>query len=491
MDLLQNTASDTVRLLEKKEISAREVLDFYLDRVEKHNPALNAFCTMNPGARQQAERIDELRAQGKTVGKLAGLPVGFKDNLCTKGLRTTAGSKMLADFHPPYSATVVERIQNEGGILLGKTNMDEFAMGSSNESSYFGPALNPWSMEHVPGGSSGGSAAAVAGGLCPISLGTDTGGSIRQPAHFCGIVGFKPTYGRVSRYGMIAFASSLDQAGPMALSVEDAALLLECMAGGDEYDSTCTHEPVPAFSRELKVDLKGKRVGLPVEYFDRELSEGVRAVLDQTIEALKKEGAELVEVSLPRSEHAVSVYYMVATSEASSNLSRFDGVRFGHRADFTEKPPEDLVDFYSRNRSEAFGMEVKRRIMLGTFALSSGYYDAYYHKACLVRRAIADDFKECFKKCDLILSPVATTPAFKLGEKGSDPLKMYMNDIFTTATNLAGLPGMSLPGGFSKEGLPVGVQLTGPAFSEQMLLNFALGLEKILPVQGGVAHGLR
>jgi aspartyl-tRNA(Asn)/glutamyl-tRNA(Gln) amidotransferase subunit A len=414
--------------------------------------------------------------------------MGIKDMLCTQGVQTTAGSKILGGFVPPYSATVVERLEKAGAISLGKTNLDEFAMGSSSETSHYGVSRNPWNLDCVPGGSSGGSAAAVAAGMCAASIGTDTGGSIRQPANFCGVVGVKPTYGRVSRFGIVAFASSLDQAGPMTRSVEDAALILEVICGKDAKDATTSTKPVPEFSKHLNKSLKGIKIGLPREYFSDKVSADTQAAVDRTIQAAKAEGAEVVEVSIPLSEYGVPVYYLIATSEASSNLARYDGVRFGYRADFQSDPAKDTEDFYSRTRGEGFGPEVKRRIVLGTYALSSGYYDAYYIKACQVRRLLREQFLAAFQKCDVMLSPVTTHPAFKVGERLQDPLQMYLNDIFTISTNLAGIPGMSLPAGFSREGLPIGVQLSAAHFQEQKMLNVAYALEQQLKISDKVPN---
>jgi aspartyl-tRNA(Asn)/glutamyl-tRNA(Gln) amidotransferase subunit A len=465
-----------------KKISAVEVTKHFLERTERLDKKLNSFVTMNPKALDEAMAVDSAIAQGKDPGILVGVPIAVKDLLCTEGLRTTACSNILKNFIPPYSATVVNRLRAAGAVVLGKTSLDEFAMGSSNETSAFGPVHNPWNVDYVPGGSSGGSAAALAAHLAPGAIGTDTGGSIRQPASFCGVYGIKPTYGRVSRYGIIAYASSLDQAGPMAHSTADCALMLESFAGRCKYDSTSAHVEVPAWVRNLSDDLKGVRIGLPKEYFSEKLDADVTRVTQEAIEALKKRGAEMVEVSLPLVKHAVPIYYLIATSEASSNLARYDGVRFGHRADFSKTQAKDLVEFYSMSRGEGFGPEVKRRIMLGTYALSSGYYDAYYNKAGQVRRLLRDEFLHAFESCDVLLSPVTTSPAFKIGSRITDPLEMYLNDIFTTSTNLAGLPGMSVPAGFSANGLPIGVQLTAKHFDEQSIFNVSLALENTLQV---------
>lgn len=464
--------------LKKKSFSAEEVAKSSLNQIEKLNSKINAFITVNEKAVDQAKAIDARLAKGESVGLLAGVPVAIKDMLCTKGMRTTAGSKILENFIPPYSATVVERLEKNGAINVGKTNQDEFAMGSSSETSYYGLSRNPWNLDYVPGGSSGGSAAAVAAGMAPASIGTDTGGSIRQPASFCGIVGIKPTYGRVSRYGIVAFASSLDQAGPMTRTVEDSALVLEAISGHDPHDGTSAKVPVPQWSQKINKSLKGMKVGLPKEYFSDDLQAETRKAVEQAIAAVKAAGAETVEVSLPLTEMAVPIYYLIATSEASSNLARYDGVRFGYRADFSKKGAEDIAEFYCRTRGEGFGSEVKRRIILGTYALSSGYYDAYYKKACQVRRLLRQQFLDAFKQCQVMLSPVTTSPAFKIGDRISDPLAMYLNDIYTTSANLVGIPGISVPVGFSSQKLPIGVQLLASHFEEQHLFNAGAVIEE-------------
>lgn len=484
------SATEIAANVKQKKVKAREVMQAFLKQSEKLNPSINAFITMNDQALTQADAIDARIAKGEDVGALGGVPIAVKDMLCTKGLRTTAGSKFLHNFVPPYSATVVKKLEAAGAITIGKANQDEFAMGSSNETSHFGGVKNPWNEAYVPGGSSGGSAAAVAARMAPLAIGTDTGGSIRQPSSFCGLVGVKPTYGRVSRYGIVAFASSLDQAGPMAINVRDAATTLEVISGKCEYDSTSSTRAVPAWSKNLSANLKGMKIGLPKEYFSDAVRSDVRKAVDRAVQAVKDAGAEIVEVSLPLTRVGVPVYYLVTTCEASSNLARYDGVRFGHRADFSKSAPEDIAEFFSRNRGEGFGREVKRRIMLGTFALSSGYYDAYYKKACQVRRLLRDDFLKAFSKCDAIMGPVFTTPAFKVGEKINDPLQMYMNDIFTVSANLAGVPGLSVPGGFSDEGLPIGIQVNATHFEEQKMLNVAYAIESALKIQE-VAHVVR
>ncbi len=455
--------------LAARQVSSRELAQQYLDRIAALNPSLNAFITVDAGRTlAEAAAADALIAAGN-AGPLAGVPIAHKDIFCTDGWLTTCGSKMLSNFVAPYDAHVIQRFKAAGMPSLGKTNMDEFAMGSSNETSYFGAVKNPWDMTRVPGGSSGGAAACVAARMAPAATGTDTGGSIRQPAAFTGITGLKPTYGLVSRYGMIAFASSLDQAGPMAPSAEDCALLLNVMTGFDPNDSTSLERAKEDYARDLQKPLSGLRVGLPKEFFAAGLNNEVAAAVDAAVAELKKLGATTVEISLANSKLAIPVYYVLAPAEASSNLSRFDGVRYGHRA------PEyaDLNDMYSKTRAQGFGAEVKRRIMIGTYVLSHGYYDAYYLQAQKIRRLIADDFNEAFKACDVILGPTAPGTAFKLGEKSDDPVEMYLNDLYTIPANLAGLPGMSLPCGFDRQGLPIGLQLVGNYFSEAKMLNVA------------------
>ncbi len=448
--------------------SSVEISQEYLDLIERHNPALNCFISITPElALKQARAADERIAAGD-AGPLTGIPLAHKDLFCTDGVRTSCASAMLDNFIAPYDATVVERLRDAGTVMLGKTNMDEFAMGSSNENSHYGSVANPWDSTRVPGGSSGGSAAAVAAGLTPAATGTDTGGSIRQPAALCGVTGIKPTYGRVSRYGMIAYASSLDQGGPFARSAADCALLLQAMAGFDSRDSTSAEQAVPDFGAGLEGGIAGRKIGLPREYFAEGLDYRVAAVIDEAIAELRKLGAEIVDVSLPNTGLAIPVYYVIAMAECSSNLSRFDGVRFGHRC----KDPVDLEDLYKRSRAEGFGAEVQRRIMIGTYALSAGYYDAYYLKAQQLRRMIKDDFQQAFAQVDLILGPTTPEVAFKIGAKTDDPVSMYLQDIYTISLNLAGLPGMSLPAGFV-DGLPVGMQLIGNYFDEAGLLRAA------------------
>ncbi len=463
------TIAELSAALQKGECSSVELVENSLAAIAAAD-SLNAFITVTPElALAAAAQADALRAKGQ-AGPMTGIPIAHKDIFCTRDVRTSCGSRMLDNFAPPYDAFVVEQLQAAGAVCVGKTNMDEFAMGSSNETSWYGPALNPWDQKRVPGGSSGGSAAAVAARLVPAATGTDTGGSIRQPAALTGICGLKPTYGRISRYGMIAFASSLDQAGPMATTAEDLAIMLQAMAGFDPRDSTCVDQPVPDYQAALKTGaLNGLRVGLPAEYFNAEgVSPGVQAAMQAAIETLQAAGAELVEISLPNTELAVPVYYVIAPAEASSNLSRFDGVRYGYRC----ADPVDLEDLYKRSRGEGFGEEVKRRIMIGTYALSAGYYDAYYLKAQQVRRMIRDDFSNAFANVDVIAAPTAPSTAFGVGEKADDPVQMYLSDIFTIAVNLAGLPALSMPAGYDG-GLPVGLQLIGQYFDEGRLLAAA------------------
>ena len=454
--------------LKAKKFSSRELTQHYLKRIEAHDKALNAFVTVcAEGALKDADAADARRARGED-GPLLGVPLAQKDIFCTEGVRTSCGSRMLDKFVAPYDATIVTKLKHAGTVMLGKCNMDEFAMGSSNETSWYGPVKNPWDLTRVPGGSSGGSVAAVAAGLAPVATATDTGGSIRQPASLTNLTGLKPTYGRVSRYGMIAFASSLDQAGMVARSAEDCAFVLQAMAGFDPLDSTSVDRPVPDYAASLGASVKGLRIGLPREYFAEGLDPGARQCVMAAIETFKQLGAVVSEISLPTSPLSVPTYYVVAPAEASSNLARFDGVRYGHRADGVKT----LEELYKRSRGEGFGAEVQRRIMIGTYVLSHGSSDAYYLKAPKVRRVICDEFKRAYEKVDVILGPTAQSVAFKLGDKTSDPVAMYLNDIYTIAANLAGVPAMSIPGGFV-DGLPVGVQLMGNYFDESRLLNVA------------------
>jgi len=462
------TLSELSAMLEAGDVTSVQLTEHFLQRIKEYDGDINSFITVTEEqALTAAAAADEKRKSGN-AGPLTGIPFAHKDIFCTRDVKTTCGSKMLDNFISPYDATVVEKMQQAGIVMLGKTNMDEFAMGSSNETSYYGAVKNPWNTKAVPGGSSGGSAASVAARLTPASTGTDTGGSIRQPASFCGITGLKPTYGRVSRYGMIAFASSLDQAGPMAQSAEDCALLLNAMSGFDPRDSTSLEKEVPDYTADLNKPLDGLRIGLPKEYFGEGLSDEINTVVQKAIEEYKALGAEIIDISLPNTHLAVPVYYVVAPAECSSNLSRFDGVRFGYRCE----DPKDLEDLYKRSRGEGFGEEVKRRIMVGAYALSAGYYDAYYIKAQQLRRMISDDFTQAFEKVDVIMGPAAPETAFNIGEKADDPISMYLSDIYTIAVNLAGLPGMSVPAGFSNN-MPVGLQIIANHFDESRLLNVA------------------
>ena len=476
MSLHKLTLCELQRKFTAGEVSAKEIARAYFLRIGQVEPKVKAYVTLQKEqALAQASAIDDSLKGWRKTQPMMAMPLAIKDNLCTEGVTTTCSSRMLQNFVPPYDATVIATLRAQGYLLLGKTNLDEFAMGSSTENSAFGPSRNPWNLHCVPGGSSGGSAAAVAADECVAALGSDTGGSIRQPAAFCGVVGLKPTYGRVSRYGLIAFASSLDQIGPITKDVADAAFLLGVIAGHDPMDSTSADVPVPDYTKALKKkDLKKLKVGIPAEFFAEGLDSEVEQAVRAAIEELKSLGGEIKEIQLPRTDAAVAVYYVIATAEASSNLARFDGVKFGLRA----KDTKDLLDLYTKTRQEGFGPEVKRRIMLGTYALSSGYYDAYYGKAQAVRTLIRQDFDAAFKEVDLIVTPVTPTPAFKLGEKSEDPLQMYLSDIFTISVNLAGLPAIALPCGFSKAGLPIGLQLIGRAFQEDTLLRAAHAYEQ-------------
>lgn len=474
-ELWQLPISEASEMLRDRKISAVELTRAHLDRIEQVEGAVRAFVTVTDGeAIRQAERVDQLRHEGADLGPLAGIPLAIKDVISTKGVRTTCSSRILEHYIPPYDATVMNRLHDAHAIMLGKTNMDEFAMGSSTENSAFFPTRNPWDLDRVPGGSSGGSAAAVAAGEAMASLGSDTGGSVRQPGALTNTVALKPTYGRVSRFGLIAFASSLDQIGPFTRSARDAAIMLQAIAGYDPLDSTSINAPVPNYTEALTGDIKGVRIGVPKEYFVEGTEPGVRAVVEQTIEKLKSMGAEIGECSLPHTRYGVAAYYIIAPAECSANLARYDGVKYGYSS---KKMEGSLIDYVSATRDEGFGPEVKRRIMLGAYALSSGYYDAYYLKAEKVRTLIKRDFDAAFEKFDALISPTSPSVAFKIGEKVSDPYAMYLNDVFTIPTNLAGTCGLSMPGGFS-EGLPVGVQLLGPAFGEPMLLRIADAFER-------------
>ena len=459
--------------LRERAFSSRELTQHYLDRIARLDPRLNSYITVAAEQALAAADAADARIAAGDAGPLTGIPIAHKDIFCTDGIRTSCGSRMLDNFIAPYDATVVERLAAAGTVMLGKTNMDEFAMGSSNETSFYGPVRNPWDETRVPGGSSGGSAAAVAARLCAAATGTDTGGSIRQPAAFCGITGIKPSYGRCSRWGMIAFASSLDQAGTMARSAADAAALLQAMSGFDPRDSTSADRPVPDYAAQLEAAITGLRIGLPREYFGQGLDDGVAASIDAALKEYERLGATISDISLPNSPLSVPVYYVVAPAECSSNLARFDGVRYGHRC----AEPKDLEDLYKRSRAEGFGAEVQRRIMIGTYALSAGYYDAYYLKAQRIRHLISDDFRRAFEQVDVIMGPTAPSTAFELGAKTSDPVAMYLNDIYTIATNLAGLPGLSIPVA-PAAGLPVGLQIIGNYFEEGRLLNVAHRLQQ-------------
>jgi aspartyl-tRNA(Asn)/glutamyl-tRNA(Gln) amidotransferase subunit A len=476
LDLRELTISSIRNRVAARELRAVEICRAALDRIEKL-AELNAFLTVTQDAAlERASQIDRAAEQGDPLPALAGVVIAVKDNMVMRGVQTTAGSRILFNYKPPYTATAVERLAAEGAIIIGKTNCDEFAMGSSTENSAYGPVKNPWDTSRVPGGSSGGSAVAVAAGMATAALGSDTGGSIRQPASLSGVVGLKPTYGRVSRYGLIAFGSSLDQIGPLANSVEDVAQILKIIAGRDPKDSTSSDAEVADYVAALDGDVRGLRVGVPRQYYGEGLDPEVRARVEDAIKKLEELGAQIVEVSLPHTEYATSVYYVIATAEASSNLARYDGVRYGFRAE----EAATLGEMYSRTRAEGFGAEVKRRIMLGTYALSAGYYDAYYVKAQKVRALIEKDFREAFQKCDVIATPTSPTPAFRLGEKTDNPLEMYLSDSYTITLNLAGVPGISLPCGLSSSGLPIGVQLIGRHFDEARLLGAASNLERAL-----------
>jgi aspartyl-tRNA(Asn)/glutamyl-tRNA(Gln) amidotransferase subunit A len=472
MNLLDATVRSIRDGVAAGQLSAVDVVRACLDRIAAVNPALNAFNLVDAErALSRAQTVDRRRAEGSTLGPLAGVPIALKDNINVRGMRTTASSRILERFVPPYDATVVRHLENAGAIIVGKTNCDEFAMGSSTENSAFGPVRNPWALDRIPGGSSGGSAAAVASRCVPLALGSDTGGSIRQPAAFCGVVGLKPTYGRVSRYGLLAFASSLDQIGPFARTVADAALVLSALSGADPCDATTADESVPDFTRALTGDVKGVRVGVPRAFVSLGVDEDVRVAFEGALDTLRGAGATLVDVELPHAQYAIPVYYLVCTAEASSNLARYDGVKYGYRA--TAAKHESLKDMYSRSRDEGFGPEVKRRIMLGTYVLSAGYYDAFYLKALQVRTLLRRDYDQAFERADVIAIPTTPTPPFRLGEKTGDPLQMYLADVFTVSANLAGLPGISVPCGFSPDGLPIGFQLMGRMFDEATVLRVA------------------
>lgn len=476
--LLEQTALELRDRIRSHQVSAEEVCRTFLDRIDATEDRVHAFTTLRRDeALEDARTVDRKLAVGEAPGGFAGVPIAIKDVICTRDLRTTCSSRMLEEFRPIYDATVVDRLRRSGAIIVGKTNMDEFAMGSSTENSAFHPTRNPWDPERVPGGSSGGSAAVLAADGVPFALGTDTGGSVRQPAAFCGIVGIKPTYGRVSRFGLVAYASSLDQIGPMGRTVADVAALLGCIAGHDPRDSTCSNRPVPDYLAGLDRPVTGLRIGVPDEYFPPGLDAAIRDAVLAAVRSLERIGAAAEPVTLPHTEYAVPAYYIVAPAEASSNLARYDGVRYGWRS---EAPDADVVEMYRATRSSGFGKEVQRRIMLGTYVLSAGYYDAYYLKAQRVRTLIQEDFRRAFEKVDLIVSPTTPTPAFRIGEKIDNPLEMYLSDIFTVTSNLAGLPALSLPCGLSGNGLPIGLQIIGRPFDEETVLRAGAALEAVL-----------
>lgn len=473
MSLLNQRIIEIKEALRAGELKPSDLVDESLRRIEEVDGDVKAFLRLNPRVREEAERLDQKLQAHEERGILFGLPIGIKDNIVTKGLKTTCASKLLANYQPIYDATVTEKVRQADAAIIGMLNMDEFAMGSSTENSAFQLTRNPWNLDYVPGGSSGGSAAAVAAGEVYFALGSDTGGSIRQPAAFCGVVGLKPTYGLISRYGLVAFASSLDQIGPITKNVEDAAYLLAVIAGYDEKDSTSARVDIPDYVGALTGEIRGLKIGLPKEYLGEGIDGEVREIIYKAVRQLEDLGAELVEISLPHTEYAVATYYILASSEASSNLARFDGVRYGVRVE-----GENLIDMYQKTRSLGFGDEVKRRIMLGTYSLSSGYYDAYYRKAQKVRTLIKRDFEEAFRQVDVIVSPTAPTTAFRIGEKTDDPLTMYLNDILTIPVNLAGIPAISIPAGFHSNGLPVGLQIMGKPFDEMTILNTAYTFEQ-------------
>ena len=475
MDITELTVHELQEKLKNKELTIKEIAEAYINRINEKEKDVQAFVTeLTDEAKKSAEEIQSKVENGEITGEFAGIPIGIKDNICTKGIKTTCSSRMLENFVSPYDATVMEKINNENMIDLGKLNMDEFAMGGSTEYSYFHPTRNPWNLNKVPGGSSGGSAAAVASNMVPWALGSDTGGSIREPASFCGVVGLKPTYGLVSRYGLVAFASSLDQIGPITKDVQDAAMLLNIIAGHDKKDTTSTNRPKVDYTKALKNDVKGLKIGVPKEFFGEGINEEVKEELQKAIETYKELGAEVEEFSLDIAQYALATYYIIACAEASSNLGRFDGIRYTYRT----KEFKSLKEIYKKSRSEGFGPEVKRRIILGTYVLSSGYYDAYYKKAQQVRTLVMNEFNKGFEKYDVILTPTSPTVAFDIGSKSNNPLEMYLADICTVSINIAGLPGISIPCGVDKEGMPVGMQLIGNKFSEETILNAAYTFEQ-------------
>ena len=477
MDITELTVHELQEKIEKKELTIKDIMQAYIDKIDEKEKDVQAFVTeLKDEAKKQAEEIQDKIDKGEIKGKLAGIPIGIKDNICTKGIKTTCSSHMLENFISPYNATVMEKINEQNMINLGKLNMDEFAMGGSTEYSYFKKTKNPWNLNKVPGGSSGGSAAAVSANMVPWALGSDTGGSIRQPASFCGVVGLKPTYGLVSRYGLVAFASSLDQIGPIAKDVEDTAILLNIISGHDKKDTTSANIEKKDYTLNLKKDIKGKKIGVPKEFFGEGINLEVKESLENAIQTYKNLGAEIEEFSLDIAQYSLATYYIIACAEASSNLGRFDGIRYGYRA----KDFKNLNELYKKSRSEGFGEEVKRRIILGTYVLSSGYYDAYYKKAQQVRTLVMNEFNKAFEKYDVILTPTSPTVAFDIGSKSNNPLEMYLADICTVSVNIAGLPGISIPCGVDKQGMPIGMQLIGNKFEEDKLLNIAYAFEQAI-----------
>ena len=477
MDITELTVHELQEKIEKKELTIKDIMQAYIDKIDEKEKDVQAFVTeLKDEAKKQAEEIQDKIDKGEIKGKLAGIPIGIKDNICTKGIKTTCSSHMLENFISPYNATVMEKINEQHMINLGKLNMDEFAMGGSTEYSYFKKTKNPWNLNKVPGGSSGGSASAVSANMVPWALGSDTGGSIRQPASFCGVVGLKPTYGLVSRYGLVAFASSLDQIGPIAKDVEDTAILLNIISGHDKKDTTSANIEKKDYTLNLKKDIKGKKIGVPKEFFGEGINLEVKESLENAIQTYKNLGAEIEEFSLDIAQYSLATYYIIACAEASSNLGRFDGIRYGYRA----KDFKNLKELYTKSRSEGFGAEVKRRIILGTYVLSSGYYDAYYKKAQQVRTLVMNEFNKAFEKYDVILTPTSPTVAFDIGSKSNNPLEMYLADICTVSVNIAGLPGISIPCGIDKQGMPIGMQLIGNKFEEDKLLNIAYAFEQAI-----------
>ena len=475
MELYSKTLSEIAKDIKNKKITIKEVLDSVYKRIEEVEPKVGAYITLTKKeAYKRAEKLQEKLDNGEDIGLLGGVPIAIKDNICTKNVKTTCASKMLENFEPIYNATVIEKLEDAGAIMIGKTNMDEFAMGSSTETSYFKKTANPWDVERVPGGSSGGSAACVSADMAYAALGSDTGGSIRQPASYCSVVGLKPTYGLISRYGLIAFASSLDQIGPFGKTVEDAAIMLNVIAGHDKKDTTSADLEKKDYTKSLVNDVKGMKIGIPVTFVNDGINNDVKEAYDNSVNTLKELGAEIVDVKLEYAKYSLATYYIIATAEASSNLGRYDGIRYGHRA----KEFSDLIDLYTKSRTEGFGDEVKRRIMLGTYVLSSGYYDAYYKRAQQVRTLIVEDFKKTFESCDAIMIPTAPNTSFKMGEHSTNPLEMYLEDIFTVPVNIAGLPAISIPGGFASNGMPIGLQFITKAFDEEKLLQIAYTYEQ-------------